>query len=613
MVANGGTVSVGGDPVIGNQAGSNGTITVTDPSSTFNVNCGLFLIGSSGNGTLAIENGGVVNDTSSGNGNDSVFIGYTGGGNGTVTVDGSGSQLNVSGGAVVAGYGGNASLTISNGGYANFTAADACNVSAYLGYNSNATAEVTGSGSKLRVANGELVLGEDAAGTLTVDNGGTVSSHGTILGDSANGTGTLLISDSGTHYNAYTGAILVGNHGWGNLSITNGGELKSLGADASNISMYVGDHWGSAGTVEVFGGALQLRDGGMVVGNSGDGTLTVDGGGYVSIASGNILDLAVNSCATGTVNLNSGGTISLGGTDALQSGSGDAAFNLGGGTLRVHGSDFSTEMALTLVDSTTSTVNTNGYNATVNGIVSGTGNLNVSGNGTLIFNGNNTYTGATNVTSGNLVVNGLSNSSVTVTNAGSALGGNGTIGGDVTLNSGGVVSPGIGNSVPDNMVSGVATLTASNVAASLATLTVTGNLTWNVTASTIPWHLSNTDNTSDLLNVLGNVTNTGDTAATLLFDFQNTGFYDGVPADSTYTLITSSNDMSNAGLSLSQFQAENIDSNLYDASNQSYFLYINGGTTLEFVIVPEPSMWGLLAGGVMLAFAGLRRKRNLKA
>lgn len=604
------TVQNGGSATVNNATfdGGNASGLVTDVNSTLTAQ--VLTVGGSGAASLTIANGGNVSVTASDTNGVGMYVGYGANSTGNVTVTDPGSsmiinslvqsQLNVSLGALVVGYQGMGNLTISNGGLANLTGGDNNTVGAYIGDDASGLAEVTGAGSKLRVEN-TLVIGESALGNLTVDGGGTVSSHGTVLGDSANGTGDLLVTDSGSHFDAYTNTMIVGNSGLGALTVTNGGDLKSFGADNSSISLYVGDGAGSNGTVDVSGGYLQLRAGGLVVGNSGAGALTVDDGGYVSIASGNILDLAVNSNSSATVNLDNGGTLSVGGVNGIQAGAGGYAFNFDGGTLQVRGADLSTNVNLSLGNSTTSTINTNGYNATINGTVSGAGNLDKAGNGTLALNANNTYTGATNVTTGNLVVNGQSASSVNVLNAGAILGGNGTIGGNVALTNGGVISPGIANSV------------SGNVAGGLATLTVTGNVAWNVTAGTIPWHLSGTNNAADLLNVLGSITNTGSPTATLLFDFQGTGFFDDLPADSTYTLISATNDLADAGLSLDQFAATNVAAGTYGATEQSYFIWANNGTALDFVVVPEPGTWGLLAGGAMLALAGLRRRRNVKA
>ena len=76
--------------------------------------------------------------------------------------------------------------------------------------------------------------------------------------------------------------------------------------------------------------------------------------------------------------------------------------------------------------------------------ITGAATLSKSGAGTLLLSGPNTYSGATTVSAGKLVVNGsLANSAVTVGNGGT-LGGTGPFGSLVTVQSGGVLS--LGNS-----------------------------------------------------------------------------------------------------------------------------------------------------------------------
>ena len=85
-------------------------------------------------------------------------------------------------------------------------------------------------------------------------------------------------------------------------------------------------------------------------------------------------------------------------------------------------------------------VQTNGFNSTFSGAISGTGGLAKTGPGTLTLTGNNTYSGPTAIFAGKLVVDGSIASAVTV-NSGAILGGSGTVGG-ITINSGGILAPG---------------------------------------------------------------------------------------------------------------------------------------------------------------------------
>ena len=86
IIQNGGTVtSVLG--AIGNAPGSQGTVTVTGPGSTW-TNTGTLVVGGLGTGTLTIQGGGVVNSGAGGS------VGLAAGSTGTVTVTGPGSSWN---------------------------------------------------------------------------------------------------------------------------------------------------------------------------------------------------------------------------------------------------------------------------------------------------------------------------------------------------------------------------------------------------------------------------------------------------------------------------------------------------------------------------------------
>jgi outer membrane autotransporter protein len=76
---------------------------------------------------------------------------------------------------------------------------------------------------------------------------------------------------------------------------------------------------------------------------------------------------------------------------------------LAGGTLRVVDSDLVSDVAVALVAATDSTVDTAGLNATLSGDISGGGALTKTGVGTLTLTGDNTYAGGTAISEGTLV------------------------------------------------------------------------------------------------------------------------------------------------------------------------------------------------------------------
>ncbi|MDY6986881.1 MAG: Calx-beta domain-containing protein [Thermodesulfobacteriota bacterium] len=88
------------------------------------------------------------------------------------------------------------------------------------------------------------------------------------------------------------------------------------------------------------------------------------------------------------------------------------------------------------------TVTLGDANGAISSIISGSGTLAKNGSGTLDLQGDNTYTGATSVNTGTLLVTGSTSASSAVTVAtGATLGGTGTVGG--TVNADGTVAPGM--------------------------------------------------------------------------------------------------------------------------------------------------------------------------
>jgi len=152
---------------------------------------------------------------------------------------------------------------------------------------------------------------------------------------------------------------------------------------------------------------------------SGQGALTKSGDGLMLL--------------TGT-NTYSGGTTIARGT--LQLGDGGSTGSLSGNVLN-NGS---------LVIDRNDTLN-------VDGQISGSGNLTQAGTGTTILTADNSYTGATAVSAGTLIINGNQSAAtgLTTVNTGATLGGNGTLGGSVAVADGATLAPGNVGSVPGTL------------------------------------------------------------------------------------------------------------------------------------------------------------------
>ena len=204
---------------------------------------------------------------------------------------------------------------------------------------------------------------------------------------------------------------------------------------------------------------------------------------------------------------------------------------------------------------------------TINGVIqNGTGGLTKNGVGTLDVTNANTYTGATTLNAGTLLVNNTTGNGVTATtvNSGAILGGSGSVGGDLTVNSGGIVRP--GNS-PGN-------------------LTINGNATFNA-GSILAMELNgNTPGTGyDQLTVNG--TMDAGTAQLLL----TLGFVPNV-SDNYFLVVNDGVDpFSNSFLGLTEGSSVSM---------------LFGGTTYQGTVTYQAdSVGGLLTGGNDLALSGL--------
>jgi len=203
-----------------------------------------------------------------------------------------------------------------------------------------------------------------------------------------------------------------------------------------------------AATIQIDGANSVFNAGRMLLGYSGPATLTVGNGGKLSAVN---IEFGSLAGGVGTLNLNAGGTVEVGGAvgGIIPPNGGSGVFNWSGGTLRVIDSSLATAMPATLTGST-STLDTNGFDATFSGTLSGGGALNKTGSGTLTLAGANTYGGGTNVGQGVLAIasgSALGGGPLSIANA--ALRGiaTTTLGNAVNLNGPATISAGTGTTL----------------------------------------------------------------------------------------------------------------------------------------------------------------------
>jgi outer membrane autotransporter protein len=317
---------------------------------------------------------------------------------GGTTIDGgtlavNGGTLNLGGGVastqnLIVGQSGVGTLAVQNDG----TVTD---FGGFIGNlaGSRGTATVSGAGSTW--TNFDLVVGGFGTGTLTVENGGTVNSPGGgSIGMSPGSTGTVTVTGQRSIWTngGPLGGLNIGSSGTGTLTIENGGTVINDSAFTTNI----GNRVGSLGTVTVTGAnSTWSNSSGLNIGNLGAGTLTIADSGAVT--AGPVV-IAANAGAIGTLNIGAGAGSPAGAPGTLTAPS--VAFGAGTGTINFNHTSADYVFAPA---------------------IGGEGTVNVFA-GSTTLTGANIYSGATNVDGGSLRAGALNtfspNSAVMVASGG---------------------------------------------------------------------------------------------------------------------------------------------------------------------------------------------------
>ena len=375
---------------------------------------------------------------------------------------------------------------VNNGGTALLTTPGASVRGLFIG-------DLLGNG-ELRISGGGVLsaqegidVGVDHNGRMTLSGGGRAFSQRGDVGFTSGGNGIVTVTDPGSRW-SLTDYLSVGGQGTGTLDILNGGVVSS-----SRYAL-IGEEGSAAVRVRDSGSFLSLVDS-LSVGGSGSGYLEVGNGGLVSSASGSIggggnpppfgpsssalvtgagsrwntgsLFIGSTSGQRASLRIENGGTVQT--TDLALYASGTLELGANptltgpltflGGVVRTFAT-VSLNNAVNLASGSTVQMINYAGGATLNGVISGSGGLTKAGlpgvgEGPLTLTANNTYTGATIVDQGALLVRGRIVSATTV-NDGGTLAGTGAVAAPVQVNSGGALEPGI-------LDSGFGTLTASSV------------------------------------------------------------------------------------------------------------------------------------------------------
>ncbi|WP_052703348.1 Ig-like domain-containing protein [Comamonas thiooxydans] len=468
-----------------------GSLSINE-SLTLNADSASGLIISGGN-TITLGGGTTLNFTNS---TGTVTIAATLGGSGALSKAGAGTlvlssvsnEANMSGGITVTGgtlqvqsddHLSSGTLTLNGGTLTNGTSAFTIDNAIALG----------ASGGTFNIGGG--------SGAAQVTLSGVVSGSGSLI---KNGQAILELSGNNTYTGAtnVTAGTVIASHA-NALGTTAGATTVASGATVRLAgALTVAESFSIAGTGKAVSavnyGALHLNSGSTTV----SGTVTLTAAADISAASGSTLTLAgalngafsLNKTDAGTLALsNSGneagltagtsitaGTLSIANDDYLSSGT----ITLNGGTLAITGAttiDNAIALASAAVISTSA-------NATLSGVLSGSGTLTKSGASTLTLSGSNTHSGAVNLSAGGLTLSGgsaIGNSSAVTLSGGTTLTlfNAETIGslagtGSVVLNAGLTTGGDNTSTTYSGVISGTSGLTKSGS----GTLTLTGNNTY---------------------------------------------------------------------------------------------------------------------------------------
>ncbi len=404
---------------------STGVLNFNGPSGSAQWSAGNLVINNAGSVNLFRAGLGIIGDVSN---TGSFQIANLGG---IVQVDGNFTNSG-STGAVQINGGGMELIGDFGTGTADFTNNSTATTGLFIGGNRYLAADTITNGSgatmlssgriegRIAIINNGTVLSNASTSALkgSVLNNGTIEARGIVEGNVTNSashafTVTGDLSQTGNFTNS--GTLNVSG---GNLSGTNALTNTSAISVANNRSL-------SAATVRNNdGGSITLGNNAVLTGSvlKNQAAISVGAGSTVSSTSAATDDDLSNSQngtitfsgATGTATLSSGtGKVINQGIINLNSGTVLVSGNLdGAGTINIaDGAVFKTGSAnQTIANSMTvagaSTLNTNGFDATVSSDISGNGGLKKSGLGNLTLSGTNTYMGATVIQSGQLTLKG---------------------------------------------------------------------------------------------------------------------------------------------------------------------------------------------------------------
>ena len=546
----------------------------------------------------------------------------------TAALTGSGSVTVTGAAFFVGGTGTNTSQTLDAVGLASFVylnAASSFKVGGNNGFGPSsgrlilpATSAITASSIGIGA---DGVVNNISSGTLTLGTTTTISANTITLGNSqsqgtinyAAGTNNPVLTIRAANGTSPVANMTIGTSGGYGLITTSridlsGGVNGASTLDALVTNLVIGQ---STRSTSLTGGSLNITGGLLMqtgtltattitlgqtlnnptfsaTGQQITGSLSLSGGtvnvGTLSLADQNWTGATV----AGIFQLDGGGTLNAG-TIASGTGAGAGAavrtFQWNNGTIANldAGTDLTigSGIAFTLASTGTHRFSIgSGRSGSVASVLAGAGGtLEKTGAGTLTLSANNTYTGATTIAAGTLLVNGNQSAAVgaVTVDLGATLAGSGTIGGAVSILGGGIVAPGT----------------------SPGTLTVANSFSL-ADASILSFELAAQNTTigggiNDLITGVTDLTLDG------ILNISATGDWTAVADNTAWRLFNYSGTLVDNGLTLGSMPTL--------SAGQSFQIDTATAGQVNIVVVPEPAALALAGLGIAAA-AILRRRRK---
>jgi autotransporter-associated beta strand protein len=449
----------------------------------------------------------------------------------------------------------------------------------------------TGSGlftinSQISGVNGVLI--KDGTGTLVVGAANTYDGHTTInagvlkLGAAGGATYTPLGRAVGGTYVNIGGALDLNGFTLGTAEeltlkgtgVANGGALTNSSATAATYRGLV--TLGADSEIVAGSGNIILANAGAITG-TGFG-LTLGGAAAASSIASSI------STTAGSLTKVDSGTWTLSGTNTY---TGTTTITQGTLQLGNAGTTGSLSPSSPITNNGTLAFNrTDTYGGAFSNTITGSGGINQAGTGTLTIAGSNSYTGATAVSAGKLVVNGSLANTTTIVASGATLGGYGSIGGATTISGTHNAGDAAVNSGVDSQEFGSSLSYAAN--------------------SIFEWDL-NANSTATGFDTVAAVGNIDVSTTATVFKVV---FGAGVNlADTFWSSPYFTQSWSMASIFGKSFNSGEFASVISTADPATQGAFSISGSSLTWTAVPEPSsaLTGILLG------AGLLRRRRTKA